>query len=256
MARIRSIKPEFFTDEDLGQLPPAVRLLFIGMWTEADKAGRLKDKPKTLKARCLPFDNVDVEKALVSLASGKFIIRYAIGGEQYIQIRTWDEHQRPHHTERVSTIPAVVNGEITVNAPLINGDNDASSPSLNGVNDGGPPSLNGGKQCSRKREPSLPFLSLPFPSSLEGHCEFRQLWESWVKHRVEIKKPLTEEQAHKQLEQFGEWGPERSVVAMKHTIKQGWQGLREPEQERAGNGSPKRDIVGEHLHKDRKHVNP
>ena len=52
MARIRTIKPEFFTDEDLGELSPAVRLLFIGMWTEADKAGRLKDKPKTLKARC------------------------------------------------------------------------------------------------------------------------------------------------------------------------------------------------------------
>ena len=206
MARIRTIKPEFFTDEDLGELPPAVRLLFIGMWTQADKAGRLKDKPKTLKARCLPFDNLDIEKSLRQLSDSNFIIRYTIGGEQYIQIRTWEEHQRPHHTERESTHPSVENGSLTVNSPLENGE----------------------KKGSRNREPSLPFLSFPFPSCIsEG---FRATWESWVKHRKQIKKPLTEEQVRMQMAEFAKWGEDRSRLAIQHTIKKGWQGLREPDE--------------------------
>ena len=210
MARIRSIKPEFFIDEDIGNLPPLTRLLFVGMWCEADKAGRLKDKPKTLKARCLPFDSVDINKALDQLADSRFIIRYMVGGEQYIQIRTWDEHQRPHHTERASVYPESVNGDLTVNSPLQDGE----------------------KKVTRNREPSLPFLSLPFPSSL-GESEFRPVWEKWVKHRVQIKKPLKEAQATEQIRQFGEWGTARSIAAINHTVRQGWQGLREPE-----NGQP------------------
>jgi hypothetical protein len=80
----------------------------------------------------------------------------------------------------------------------------------------------------KKREERNQEPSLPFPSSLpEG---FRVTWEAWIKHRREIKKPLTEEQAKRQLTQFGEWGEERARNAIEHTIRQGWQGLREPDQ--------------------------
>ena len=219
MPRIRSIKPEFFTDEDVGCLPPLARLLFIAMWTEADKAGRLKDKPKTLKARCLPFDNINIEQSLQQLAELKFIIRYTHEGSDYIQIRTWEEHQRPHHTERESVYPSCVDGGVTVNSPSNNGEITVKEPS------------------ARKREPSLPFLSLPFPSSLQEEA-FRPVWESWVNHRVQIKKPLTKEQVAKQLARFGEWGLERSVTAINHTIEKGWQGIREPDE--SNNGRPAR----------------
>jgi hypothetical protein len=215
MARIRSIKPEFFTDEELGQLSPAIRLLFIALWTEADKAGRLKDKPKTLKARCIPFDHVDIDKALGALADGKFIIRYEAEGEAYIQIRTWEEHQRPHHTERESVIPERVNGYLTVKEPLLNGVNDSVNPPF----------------------PSLPVLEVsknkPSPLNLPFHDspDFQQAWTTWVAHRKQIRKPLTAEQTKAQLEEFSEWGIERSIAAIKHTVKKGWQGLREPDVE-------------------------
>ena len=39
MARIRTIKPQFFLNEQLAMLGFADRLLFIGLWTQADKAG-------------------------------------------------------------------------------------------------------------------------------------------------------------------------------------------------------------------------
>ncbi len=64
MARIRTIKPQFFLNEELAELPAMVRLLFIGLWTQADREGRLLDRPKRLKAEIFPYDNFDVEKGL------------------------------------------------------------------------------------------------------------------------------------------------------------------------------------------------
>jgi len=54
MARIRTIKPEFFTSEDIVSLTPHARLLYIAMWCEADKEGRMTWRPKTLKMRYFP----------------------------------------------------------------------------------------------------------------------------------------------------------------------------------------------------------
>ena len=112
MARIRYLKPEFFSDEDLAELPYQARLAFAGLWCYADKAGRLEDRPKFLKAMIFPYDNIDMEKQLSLLAQGKhgngscpFIHRYEDEGVSYIQILTWEKHQKPHHTEAESKIP-------------------------------------------------------------------------------------------------------------------------------------------------------
>lgn len=61
-------------------------------------------------------------------------------------------------------------------------------------------------------------------------------WDEWQRHRIEIKKPLTPTQAHKQLEQFEAWGAARSIAAIEYTIAKGWQGLREPDHSGTRNG--------------------
>lgn len=106
MARIRTIKPEAFDDPDLNGLPFAARWLFIGLLTQADRAGRLVDDPRRLKVRLLPYDNVDLNGLLEKLADARFILRYRAGDSRYIQIRTFDRHQHPHVKEPESTIPA------------------------------------------------------------------------------------------------------------------------------------------------------
>lgn len=78
MARIRSIKPQFFLNEELSELPAIVRLLFIGLWTQADREGRLLDRPKRLKAELFPYDNFDVDKGLNQLSDAGFIFRYKV----------------------------------------------------------------------------------------------------------------------------------------------------------------------------------
>ena len=111
MPRIRYVKPEFFKDEDLKDLPFEARLFFAGMWCYADRDGRLEDRPERLKIEIFPYDKIDTEKMLELLSHPKkhsskpYIIRYEIDGSKYIQIIEWHKHQKPHHTEKESEIP-------------------------------------------------------------------------------------------------------------------------------------------------------
>jgi hypothetical protein len=105
MARSRNIKPGFFTNDELAECSPYARLLFAGLWTIADKEGRMEDRPKKVKALVLPFDNVDCDDLLSQLHDRNFIHRYQVDGASYIQICNWKKHQNPHCKEAASEIP-------------------------------------------------------------------------------------------------------------------------------------------------------
>lgn len=122
MSRIRSIKPEFFTDEDIAALDPRDVLAFIGLWCHADKAGRLEDRPTRLSVLIAPYDRKNFDQRLQRLADAGFIIRYESSDlKKLIQIRTWEKHQRPHHTEVDSDLPPP-DGYLTVKTPSSNGE--------------------------------------------------------------------------------------------------------------------------------------
>lgn len=106
MARARNIKPGFFKNEDLAELNYEARLLFAGLWTLADREGRLEDRPKKIKMEVFPGDSLDVDKLLQKLHdAGGFIQRYEVEGKRYIQIINFKKHQSPHFKEPPSTIP-------------------------------------------------------------------------------------------------------------------------------------------------------
>ena len=100
-------------NEDMAEFKPLTRLLFIGLWTIADKEGRLENRPKRIKALCLPYDQINIEDSLGELDAAGFIYRYNdLGqdpngdlGQSYIQVVNWRKHQRPHHKEIESEIP-------------------------------------------------------------------------------------------------------------------------------------------------------
>jgi len=131
MARIRTIKPEFFTHEDLAELSPLERLFFIGLWTQADREGRLEDRPKRLKVVLLPYDACDADSLLGDLADKGFVKRYAVDGKALLEIPGFLKHQRPHPKEPTSDVPAPKhekkrhavkkNGETMVNPSLREG---------------------------------------------------------------------------------------------------------------------------------------
>ncbi|EIP96852.1 hypothetical protein OpiT1DRAFT_01277 [Opitutaceae bacterium TAV1] len=92
--RIRTIKPEFYKHEDIAALHPLTRILFTGLWSMADCAGRLEDRPRRIKVEVLPYDDHDVDAALDDLASAGFIVRYSVDGVSIIQVVNFEKHQR------------------------------------------------------------------------------------------------------------------------------------------------------------------
>src|SRR5260370_36754693 len=106
MARMRMLKPGFFMNETLADVPAIGRLLFAGLWCIADREGRLEDRPKRIKAEVLPYDEVDVNGLLQVLHESGFILRYASCKQRSIQVVNFTKHQSPHIKESASTIPA------------------------------------------------------------------------------------------------------------------------------------------------------
>lgn len=117
MARSRNIKPSFFKNEDLADLPPFDRLLFIGLWCLADREGRLEDRPRRIKIELFPGDTYDVEIGLGNLQGKGFIERYEVAGFSVISLPNFTRHQSPHSTEKDSELPDG-NGYLTVNERL------------------------------------------------------------------------------------------------------------------------------------------
>ena len=99
MARIRTIKPEFWSDDKVTSCSPLARLLFIGLWNFADDEGRMDDAPRQIKARVLPSDEATiqgVDALLGELAEAGLIERYGVAGRRYLRVRGW-RHQKISH---------------------------------------------------------------------------------------------------------------------------------------------------------------
>ena len=92
MAKIRGVKPEYWTDDDVMELSIAARLLFIGLWNYACDNGHLQDRPKQIKMRILPGDDVDVAELLEEIAVLGLIER----SDGVIHIPNLARHQKPH----------------------------------------------------------------------------------------------------------------------------------------------------------------
>ena len=104
--RARNIKPSMFKNELLGVADPLITILFQGLWCEADRDGRLEDRPLRIRAEIFPYRNdVDVESMLKRQNDNGFIQRYDALGTKVIQIVKFSEHQRPHHNEVKSILP-------------------------------------------------------------------------------------------------------------------------------------------------------
>lgn len=109
MARQRFVKPGFFKHRELFDAEKAsglpLRLVYEGLWCQADCRGIFRWKATELKLDILPYDDVDFEAALMALADGKFIVRYVVAGKVYGFIPTFKDHQTFHHKEKPSADP-------------------------------------------------------------------------------------------------------------------------------------------------------
>lgn len=109
MARIRSIKPSFFTSHVISELSLSARLTFIGLWTHADDEGRAVDDARLIKAAVWPLDDKHtvrkVEADLAELAKANLIDRYEVKDRRYLRICSFAEHQKPNRPQESALPP-------------------------------------------------------------------------------------------------------------------------------------------------------
>lgn len=98
MARIRTIKPEFWDSPGVETLEPVWRLLYIAMWNWADDSGSGKAEARELMGFAFPRDE---EMTLGEFRRGLGEVRrvfgvkfYTVGGRSFYSIPSWEKHQR------------------------------------------------------------------------------------------------------------------------------------------------------------------
>jgi hypothetical protein len=118
--RTRLIKPAFFDNELLSDLPHAARLLFIGLWCMADREGRLEDRPRKIRGEVFPFEpSTDIDVLLWRLHATGFIVRYSVEGTDFIQVINFKRHQSIHSNETPSEIPEAQKGATRENSEQV-----------------------------------------------------------------------------------------------------------------------------------------
>lgn len=97
MSRIRTIKPEFWTSEQVVSCSPNARLLFIGLWNFCDDHGVHPASYLRLKAEVFPVDSFsmdDIKCWVGELITNDLVREYAVGNDSYWIVTGWAKHQR------------------------------------------------------------------------------------------------------------------------------------------------------------------
>lgn len=125
MARIRTIKPEFWTDGRIVTLPYQARLLFIGLLNFADDHGFIGFEPDRLKMQIFPSDDIDMSNMLDLLAAADLLELYRDDNSdvEFLRVKNWEKHQKvdkpsktkfPRESSRKLAIPNEVRRQVAL----------------------------------------------------------------------------------------------------------------------------------------------
>jgi len=190
MARIRTIKPEFFTDDTVGELSPTARLLFIGTWVFADDHGTLDRSAKQLKAQVFPYDGVDCEPLILELIAAGLLVEYDGDGRTFLHIAGFSDHQR-------------IDKPSKARRPLP--EYSASTPS--------------GREGKGKEGKGSDGEEAAPPAGLDLGA-----WKRWADYRSEIRRPLKPVSIPAAQRELAAFGADQAAV-VEQSVANGWQGL-------------------------------
>ncbi len=110
MARMRSLKPEFWHDQEITRLPRDARLLYMAMWNLADEHARLQGDPRYLKGQAFPYDD-DLTAPAIDALVDKLVEmgkarRYTVRGAVYLLLPKLSKHQRLDTEKVPSRLPS------------------------------------------------------------------------------------------------------------------------------------------------------
>lgn len=184
--RIRSIRPEFWSSEDVAAMDWHTRLVFVGLWSYVDDNGVGRDVEPLIVAALFPLDgdlpesSRRVTGALRHLSDHGQITRYRVDGKPYLHVAAWEKHQR---IEKKSTgrypLPTSEDAEIREPSPTTPGA--LPEPSAPGEGEKG---RRGGVLSSDESDDDEPDLFADFYSAYprkEAKRKAEQAWRAAIK---------------------------------------------------------------------------
>ena len=195
MARIRTIKPDFWTDETITECSPTARLLFIGTWNFADDKGNLEHSAKQLKMKIFPGDDVKVLHFLNELIAHGLLIEYSVSGKKYLHIKGFEKHQVINRPSS-SPIPEFDDSLIT-HGGLIEG-------------------MEGNGKEGKGREKDRAGTPFIIPPSIR-----LEVWTAFEDHRKKIRKPMTNRARALIIEECEKLGGDPNKL-LEQSITRGW----------------------------------
>jgi len=124
------IDPAIWEDEEFGKLSMAGKVLFIGLFSNADDEGRIRANTAYIKSTIFMYDTTDIqtiELLLVEVTKTMKSVRlYEVDGKQYIQLLNWNEYQKQHKDRIQSSTLPIYNEDVSDNVGQVT-DNDGVS---------------------------------------------------------------------------------------------------------------------------------
>lgn len=176
MARIRTIKPDFWTSEQIVECSPTARLLFVGLWNFADDGGVHPYSTKRLKMEVFPgdeFTDAEVQSLVDELLRTKLLRSFTVAGERFLYVTGW-RHQKiekpsfrwPQPNDQTEFDDGSTNGRRTID------DSSTTAHPRNGMEGKG-------------REEEEEVLSLHSLSETIPSPELRQAFTDWAAYKAE-----------------------------------------------------------------------
>lgn len=221
MARIRSVKPEFWTDEKVVELSFPARLLFIGLWNFADDDGRMVYSPKRIKMQVFPADSIDVSELVGEIQRNGMVQVYVVEGVEYLQINNFAKHQKIDKRS-ASKLPIPPNSPESPRIPPNPADSSTNPAESHRI----PPTEGNGRDQGRegikegKKQTPVAPLALPEWLPVES-------WEAWLEVRTKKKVPNTQRAlaiAIGELDKLRQQGQDPAAILEQATLK-GWRGI-------------------------------
>lgn len=103
--KIRSIRPEFFSDAKMAQLSAYARILYIGLWCYADDEGRGEYLPKLIEGAIFPHETIDLDALWSELETMGRVRRYTDGDREYFCIPRWQQKPNRKYPSRLPPPP-------------------------------------------------------------------------------------------------------------------------------------------------------
>ena len=109
------IDPGIWQSQDFGKLPTLAKLVFIGLFSQADDEGRGRANPQYIKNTLFPYEEMrksDIDSALAIIATHMSIVFYTCDDNEYYALTNWRSWQKVEKPQQ-SRLPSREEGALT-----------------------------------------------------------------------------------------------------------------------------------------------